>query len=64
VNFEVTITSGTVEMLMQGPEGVVWQKTFSSSETGREEVTVAQGGSYEILVTRRNLEGSYAVSWD
>jgi hypothetical protein len=64
VNFEVTISSGTVMMQMQGAEGVVWQKSFSASETGREEVTVTQGGTYELLVTRRNLEGSYAVSWD
>jgi hypothetical protein len=65
VNYEVTIEAhGVVSMTMQGPDGVLWQKVFTASETGRAEVQVAQGGTYEILVFRENLDGSYAVSWD
>jgi hypothetical protein len=65
VNYEVTIGArGTVSMTVQGPDGILWQHTFTASETGRAEVQVEQGGTYEILVFRENLDGSYAVSWD
>ncbi len=65
VNYEVTIGArGTVTMIMQGPDGVLWQHTFTASETGRAEVQIEQGGTYEVLVFRENLDGSYAVSWD
>lgn len=65
VNYEVTIGArGTVAMTVQGPDGILWQHTFTASETGRAEVRVEQGGTYEILVFRENLDGSYAVSWD
>jgi hypothetical protein len=42
----------------------VWQKVFTASEAGRAEVQIEQGGTYEVLVDRENLDGSYAVSWD
>jgi hypothetical protein len=65
VNYEVTIGArGVVSMTVQGPDGLLWQKTFTTSETGRAEVQIEQGGTYEILVFRQNLDGSYAVSWD
>ncbi len=65
VNYEVTIGArGTVSMTVQGPDGILWQHTFTASETGRAEVQIEQGGTYEILVFRENLDGSYAVSWD
>lgn len=65
VNYEVTIGArGVVSMTVQGPDGLLWQKTFTTSETGRAEVQIKQGGTYEILVFRQNLDGSYAVSWD
>lgn len=65
LNYEVTIGSrGVVSMTMQGPDGVVWQKMFTVSETGRAEVEIEQGGTYEVLVDRENLDGSYSVSWD
>lgn len=65
VNYEITIEdSGTVSMTLQGPDGVLWQQVFTASETGRAEVTVEQGGTYEVLVDRENLDGSYSVSWD
>ena len=43
---------------------MLWQKVFTASETGREEVQIEQGGAYVILVNRQNLDGSYSVSWD
>jgi hypothetical protein len=65
VNYEVTIGArGTVTMIMQGPDGILWQQTFTASEIGRAEVQIEQGGTYEVLVFRENLDGSYAVSWD
>jgi hypothetical protein len=64
MNYEVTIVTGTIDMQLQGSEGVLWQKTFAASETGRDEVQVEQGGSYELLVIRNRLDGNYSVSWD
>ena len=64
INYDVTVTRGTVFMIMQGPDGLIWQKTFTATEKGREEVTITEGGTYEVLVTHEQLEGSYAVSWD
>jgi hypothetical protein len=64
VNYEVTFTSGLITMTLQGPDGVVWQKTFTASETSRAEVTIRQGGTYEILVQIDRFDGNYSVSWD
>jgi hypothetical protein len=64
VNYVVTMTRGTLRLTMQGPDGVVWQKTFTASETGREEVTVQEGGTYEILAEVQNFDGNYSLSWD
>jgi hypothetical protein len=64
INYDVTVTRGTVMMIMQGPDGLIWEKTFTTTEKGREEIAVTQGGTYEILVTRQQLDGNYAVSWD
>lgn len=64
VNYVVTITSGTIHFTMQGPDGVVWQKTLTTSETSRAEVPVTQGGTYEILVQIERFDGNYSVSWD
>jgi len=65
VNYEVIIGArGTVSMALQGPDGLVWQQVFTASETGRAEVEIEQGGTYEILVNRESLDGSYSVSWD
>ena len=65
VNYEVTIGArGTVTMIVQGPDGILWQHTFTASEIGRADVQVEQSGTYEVLVFRENLDGSYAVSWD
>jgi hypothetical protein len=65
VNYEITIGQrGTVTLSLQGPDGLVWQQVFTASETGRAEVTIEQGGTYEILVDHERLDGSYAISWD
>ena len=34
------------------------------TEQGREEIAITQGGTYEILVMREQLDGNYSVSWD
>ena len=64
INYDVTLTSGTVMMILQGPDGLIWQKTFTETEKGREEIAITQGGTYEILVIREQLDGNYSVSWD
>jgi hypothetical protein len=64
LNYDITLIRGTVELYLQGPEGLLWQKTFTSSETGRHEITSAQGGTYEVLVDIENFDGNYALSWD
>jgi uncharacterized lipoprotein len=64
VNYAVTLITGTVSFTLQGPDGVVWQKTLTISETSRAEVTVTQGGKYEILVQLDRFDGNYNVSWD
>lgn len=64
INYDVTLTSGSVVMMLQGPDGLIWQKTFTATEKGREEVAITQGGTYEILVTHEHLDGNYSVSWD
>ena len=64
VNYVVTITSGTISMTLQGPDGVVWQKTLTASETSRAEVPIKLGGTYEILVQIDHFDGNYSVSWD
>jgi hypothetical protein len=64
VNYIVTITSGTISMTLQGPDGVVWQKTLTASETSRAEVPIKRGGTYEILVQIDHFDGNYSVNWD
>lgn len=64
VNYVVTLVTGTVSMTLQGPDGVVWQKTLTTSETSRAEVPIKQGGIYEILVQIDRFDGNYSVSWD
>jgi hypothetical protein len=64
VNYVVTITSGTINLTLQGPDGVVWQKTLTASETSRAEVPIKLGGTYEILVQIDRFDGNYSVSWD
>jgi hypothetical protein len=64
VNYEVTLITGTVNMTLQGPDGVVWQKTLTTSETSRAEVPIQQGGVYEILVQIEQFDGNYSINWD
>jgi hypothetical protein len=64
VNYVVTITGGTLNFTMQGPDGVVWQKTLTTSETSRAEVRIKTGGTYEVLVQIDRFDGNYSVSWD
>ena len=51
-------------MILQGPDGLLWEKMFTATEVGREDVTIITGGLYEILVDRQNFSGNYAVSWE
>jgi hypothetical protein len=64
INYDVTVNRGTVVIFVQGPDGLLWQKTFTTTEAGREEIAITQGGTYEVLVTHEQLDGNYAVSWD
>ena len=64
VNYTITLIRGSVTLTLQGAEGVLWQQTFTATETGRAEVTVQQGGTYEILAQVENFDGNYALGWD
>jgi hypothetical protein len=64
VNYEVTMTGGSIRFTLQGTDGVVWQKTLTTSETTRVEVPIKLGGMYEILVNIDHFDGNFSVSWD
>ncbi len=64
LNYVVTLTMGSVTLTMQGPAGVVWQKTFTASETGRVEVPIQQAGAYDVMAQTDHFEGNYQLSWD
>src|SRR4029079_16253329 len=64
LNYVVTMTTGSVILTMQGPSGVVWQKTFTASETGRIEVAIQQTGANDVMAHIDHFEGNYQLSWD
>lgn len=64
INYGITVLAGSVTLVFQGPEGILWQKTFTASETNRAQVTVQTGGSYEVLAFTEAFNGSYDLSWD
>ncbi|MBZ0285474.1 MAG: hypothetical protein K8L97_32390 [Anaerolineae bacterium] len=64
VNYTITMTRGTVTLVLQGTDGLVWQQTFTTAETGRAEVPIKQGGMYEVLATIENFDGNFNISWD
>lgn len=64
INYTITLVTGSVTLTLQGAEGALWQKTFTASETGRAEVTVQQGGTYEIVAQIERFDGNYGLSWD
>jgi hypothetical protein len=63
LNYVVTMTGGTLDFTLQGPDGVVWQKTLTASETSRIEVPVKLGGMYELLVQIDHFAGNYSIEW-
>lgn len=64
LNYVVTTSGGSVTLTMQGPSGVVWQKTFTSSETGRAEMTIQVAGAYDVMAQTDHFQGNYQLSWD
>lgn len=64
LNYVLTMTMGSVTLTMQGSGGVVWQKTFTASETGRIEVVIPQAGAYDVMAQTDHFEGNYQLSWD
>ncbi len=64
VIYDVALAQGTIFMILQGPDGLLWEKSFTATEAGSEAVTVTTGGTYEILVDRQNFDGNYAISWE
>jgi len=64
LNYVVTMTTGSLTLTMQGPAGVMWQKTFTASETGRIEVAIQQSGAYDVMAHTDHFEGNYQLSWD
>ncbi len=64
VNYAIHVLTGSVTLVFQGAEGVLWQQTFTVSETNRAAVTASRGGVYEVLVFTERFDGSYDLSWD
>jgi hypothetical protein len=64
INYTMEVLTGSVTLIFQGAEGILWQKTFTASETSRVEVTVERGGDYEVLAFIERFDGSYNLSWD
>ena len=64
LNYEAEITQGSLSLILQGPQGVVWQKTLTASENTRVPITVEIGGDYELLIFRQSFDGSYSFRWD
>jgi len=64
LNYTVTMTSGSVTLTLQGPGGAVWQKTFTTSETGRIEVLIPQSGAYDVMAQTDRFQGNYQLAWD
>lgn len=64
LNYEAEITRGSLSLVLQGPGGVVWQRTLTASETTRVPITVQIGGDYELLIFRQGFDGSYSFHWD
>lgn len=64
VNYAIHVLTGSVTLVFQGAEGVLWQQTFTVSETNRAAVTAPRGGVYEVLVFTERFDGSYDLSWD
>jgi len=64
INYTITMTRGTVTLVLQGVDGLVWQQTFTAAETGRAEVPIKQGGTYEVLATIENFDGNFSITWD
>lgn len=63
LNYEVEVLRGTVAMTMQGPDGIVWQKLFTASETTSAEIPIQQAGEYEVLISIEQFDGGYSLSW-
>lgn len=62
--YDVTITRGTVTFTIQGAQGLVWQRTFNASESGRHEFSSAQGGEFELVVQTQSFDGGYNFRWE
>jgi hypothetical protein len=59
----LNLGGGRVMFTLQGPDGVVWQESFSVSETRRMEIPVESAGTYELMVQTQRFEGNYAIRW-
>lgn len=64
LNYEAEILRGSLSLVFQGPDGIVWQQSLTVSDTQRIPLTIQQGGVYELLIFRQNFDGSYSFRWD
>jgi hypothetical protein len=62
--YDVTVFRGSILMVLQGANGIVWQKTLTTSEASRADVPVAQAGVYELLIDAQNLSGEYQFRFE
>jgi len=63
LNYNVEVQHGTVAMTLQGPDGIVWQKLFTTTENTSAEIPIKQGGEYVVLINIESLDGGYNLSW-
>lgn len=64
LNYEATVEGGSVQLILQGPDGIIWEKTLTQTETDRIEFTTTQAGTYRVLVNINQLAGNYSILWD
>ncbi|MGQ9888766.1 MAG: hypothetical protein ACUVSX_09790 [Aggregatilineales bacterium] len=62
--YDIAIARGAVTFTVQGAQGLVWQRTFNASESGRHELFSAQGGEFELVVQTQSFDGSYNFRWE
>jgi len=59
------VQMGRLTIKWLDPSGVVvWEKVFSESASGTEEIVSESHGSYSIIVQGQDTGGSFNVTWD
>jgi len=63
--YEAIVQMGRLTIKWLDPSGVVvWEKVFSESASGTEEIVSESHGSYSIIVQGQDTGVSFNVTWD